>query len=63
MVRAASEEQLERIDDEALASTGLAGDRVEAGTEHELGLLEEGEVLEAEFDEHDGTWGDAPQER
>ena len=49
---AAPEQELERIDDEALARAGLPRDRVEATTEFERRALEEREVLETEFDEH-----------
>ena len=49
---AAPEQELERIDDEALPRAGLPRDRVEATTEFERRALEEREVLETEFDEH-----------
>ena len=52
--RPTPEQQLERIHDQALARARLPRDGVETGTEDELGLLEEGQVLEAEFDQHGG---------
>ena len=48
-----AEQQADRLRENRLAGAGLAGDRVQARREVELGLPDEDEVLDAQAAEHD----------
>ncbi len=50
--RLAAEQQIECVRQHRLAGAGLAGDHVQARTEHQLGRLDQQEVLDAQLGEH-----------
>ena len=53
-----SRQQGQRVDDDRLAGAGLAGEDVESGGEIDVGVFEDGEVLDVEVVEHgSGSWG------
>ena len=52
VVAPASEEETDRLREDRLARAGLAGDRVQAGRERQLGLADEDEVLDSKAAQH-----------
>ena len=48
----ATDQQLDRLDDERLARTGLAGDGGEAGPEHEVQVGDDPEIDDVQLDQH-----------
>ena len=54
-VGARAGQQHQRIDQQRLAGTGLAGDHGHAGTETDLGFLDHGEIAHVQRTEHAGT--------
>ncbi len=51
-VGATAEEQIDGLDDERLARTGLAGDGGESGPEDQVEIGDDSQVDDVEFDEH-----------
>jgi hypothetical protein len=51
-VRAAADEQIDRLDEQRLARAGLARDRDEPRSQLELGVLDDGEVPDRQALEH-----------
>ena len=51
-LRAPPEQEVQRVREDGLARTGLAGEHVEPDREAQLGPLDKQEVLDAEFGEH-----------
>ena len=51
-VRAAAEQKADRLGEDRLACAGLARDRVQAGSELELGLADQDEVLDTQASQH-----------
>ena len=62
-VSASSEQEADRLSEDGLAGAGLARDRVQPGSELELGLADEDQVLDAQAAQHalDGTHGVGPR--
>ena len=50
----APHEEGERIDEDGLARAGFAGEQVESGAEGGDGVIDDGVVVSAQFDEHGG---------
>ena len=50
--RLASQQEVERVREHGLAGTGLTGQRIEPGTEPELGPFDQEQVLDAKLYEH-----------
>ena len=48
----AAHEEGERVDEDGFACAGFAGEEVEAGTERGDGVIDDGVVFSAQFDEH-----------
>jgi hypothetical protein len=48
----AAHEQGECVDEDGFACTGFAGEEIEAGAEGGDGVIDDGVVFSAEFDEH-----------
>ena len=48
----AAEEEGERVDEDGFAGAGFAGEEIEAGPEGGDGVIDDGVVFSAEFDEH-----------
>jgi hypothetical protein len=51
-VGSTSAQQFQRVDEQRLARTGLAGDRGHPRTQRDQDLLDDAEVLDAQLDEH-----------
>ena len=49
----AAHEQGQRVDEDGFAGAGFAGEQVEAGAERGDGVIDDGVVFSAQFDEHD----------
>ena len=49
----AAHQQGQRVDEDGFARAGFAGEQVEAGTERGDGVIDDGVVFSAQFDEHD----------
>ena len=50
--RPAAQQEVERVGEHRLARPGLAGDRVQAGVEPELGPLDQEQVLDSKLEQH-----------
>ena len=48
----APHEEGERIDEDGLACAGFAGEQVESGAKGGDGVIDDGVIISAEFDEH-----------
>src|SRR5262249_28647473 len=48
----AAHQQVERVREDSLARAGLAGDRVQAWSQPELGALDQQQVLDPELEQH-----------
>ena len=48
----AAHEQGERVDEDGFAGAGFAGEQIEAGAERGDGVIDDGVVFSAQFDEH-----------
>jgi hypothetical protein len=51
-----AEQETDRLGEDRLAGAGLAGDRVEAGVEREVGDADQHEVLDVQAAQHAGEW-------
>ena len=60
--RLAPEQQVERLGEHGLARAGLAGDRVQAPVESQLGALDQQQVPDTQLDQHTLRLAAAPVE-